>query len=105
VHGAYEKAVDWQIILRKPAAGVDPPQLNKKPPKVVEKDGVSKLLECARHAPVPAHPSRSVDGRRRGELLALQWPDIYFQTGIISLTKSLEQTKMGLRVNPLNPRS
>jgi integrase len=37
-------------------------------------------------------------GARRGELLALQWADINFETGLMSLSKSLEQTKAGLRV-------
>ena len=37
-------------------------------------------------------------GARRGELLALQWPDIDFSTGVMNVTKSLEQTKQGLRV-------
>lgn len=37
-------------------------------------------------------------GTRRGELLALQWPDIDFTNAIMDVTKSLEQTKKGLRV-------
>jgi integrase len=37
-------------------------------------------------------------GARRGELLAVQWPDINFESGMMTITKSLEQTKAGLRV-------
>jgi len=37
-------------------------------------------------------------GCRRGELLALQWSDINFTTGELLVSKSLEQTKAGLRV-------
>jgi integrase len=37
-------------------------------------------------------------GCRRGELLALEWRDIDFQTGTITTSKSLEQTKNGLRI-------
>jgi integrase len=37
-------------------------------------------------------------GARRGELLALQWADIDFKTGILNISKSLDQTKAGLRV-------
>jgi integrase len=40
-------------------------------------------------------------GCRRGELLALQWQDVDFETGLMNVTKSLEQTKLGgLRVKP-----
>jgi integrase len=37
-------------------------------------------------------------GCRRGELLALTWPDLNFETGEMIVSKSLEQTKAGLRV-------
>ena len=37
-------------------------------------------------------------GCRRGELLALQWTDLDFNTGLLTVSKSLEQTKAGLRV-------
>ena len=36
--------------------------------------------------------------RARGESLALQWPALAFESGSMNLTKSLEQTKAGLRV-------
>ena len=37
-------------------------------------------------------------GCRRGELLALTWSDIDFSTGVISVSKSLEETDAGLRL-------
>ncbi|MEO8367962.1 MAG: site-specific integrase [Candidatus Solibacter sp.] len=37
-------------------------------------------------------------GCRRGELLALEWPDLNMTTGELIVSKSLEQTKAGLRV-------
>ncbi len=37
-------------------------------------------------------------GCHRGELLALTWPDIDFDKGILTVAKSLEQTRAGLRV-------
>ena len=37
-------------------------------------------------------------GARRSELLALQWADLDFETGIMNVSKSLEQTKAGLRI-------
>ncbi len=37
-------------------------------------------------------------GARRGELLALQWADLDFKTGIMNASKSVEQTKASLRI-------
>jgi len=37
-------------------------------------------------------------GARRGELLALEWPDIDWITSTLAINKSLEQTAAGLRV-------
>jgi integrase len=37
-------------------------------------------------------------GCRRGELLAVQWSDLDLETGLLEISKSLEQTKAGLRV-------
>ena len=36
-------------------------------------------------------------GARRGEALALRWKDVNFDTGVIRIERSLEQTKAGLR--------
>lgn len=43
-------------------------------------------------------------GCRRGELLALQWSDLDLQTGSLDISKSLEQTKAGLRVKSTKVR-
>ena len=37
-------------------------------------------------------------GCRRGELIALQWSDLNVDTGLLTISKSLEQTRGGLRV-------
>lgn len=37
-------------------------------------------------------------GARRGEALALRWKDIDFEKGVVSIERSLEQTKAGLRI-------
>jgi integrase len=99
VHGCFEKAVKWQLINRNPMDGIDMPRLTKKTPKIVEKDDVRKLLERAKATRLYALIMLDLaTGARRGELLALQWRDVDFETGIMHITKSLEQTKAGLRV-------
>jgi integrase len=99
VHGCFEKAVKWQLIGRNPMDGIELPKLVRKAPKVVERGGVGKLLKRARQTRLyPLILLGLATGARRGELLALTWPDIDFESGILSITKSLEQTKAGLRV-------
>jgi integrase len=94
VHGAFEKAVKWQLIARNPMNGVELPKIEKKAPRVVEKDGVGALLKRARSTRLyPLILLGLATGARRGELLSLTWPDIDFESGILSITKSLEQLK------------
>jgi integrase len=99
VHGCFDKAVKWQFIPRNPMDGIELPKLTKRDPKVVEKGSVTKLLDGARTTRLyPLILLGLATGARRGELLALQWPDLDFETGSMSVTKSLEQTKKGLRL-------
>lgn len=80
-------------------SGVELPKVNKKLPKVVEKDGARKLLERAGGMRLFRFVMLGLaSGARRGELLALQWPDIDFETGMINAEKFLSQTKAGLVV-------
>jgi integrase len=75
------------------------PKLPKRKPAVVEKEKFKALLDRARSTRLyPFIVLASSTGCRRGELLALQWPDLNDQTGELSVSRSLEQTKAGLRV-------
>jgi len=97
--------VTWQLIQRKPLDGIDLPKPANKRPKIVEKNRVVKLLEGA--SATRLYGLIMLDlatGASRGELLALQWPDIDFASGIMNVTKSLEQTKKGLRVKSTKSR-
>jgi integrase len=44
-------------------------------------------------------------GARRGEMLALAWPDIDLKAGVLTIGRSLEQTKAGLRLKETKGRS
>jgi integrase len=99
VHGCFEKAFKWQLINSNPMARVELPVVTRKQPKVVEKDSAKKLLTRARGLRLyPFIMLSLASGARRGELLALLWSDIDFETGLMNVTKSLSQTKAGLHV-------
>jgi integrase len=46
----------------------------------------------------------AASGCRRGELLALRWPDINPQTGVVTIAKSVSQTKEGLEIKVTKTR-
>jgi integrase len=99
VHDSLESAVRWGILPANPMDRVILPKAERKEVRVLDKQGFSQLLNavCATGF-FPLFVTAASTGCRRGELLALEWRDIDFQTGIITISKSLEQTKRGLRI-------
>ena len=82
------------------------PKLQKRDPAVVDKEKLRLLFDRAWTTRLyPFIVLASATGCRRGELLALQWPDLNTATGELSVSKSLEQTKAGLRVKSTSLRS
>lgn len=70
------------------------PKLSKRKPSVLDEAKLRLLFERARNTRL--HPFlvlAAATGCRRGELLALQWTDIDLETGLLSVSKSLEQTQ------------
>jgi integrase len=76
------------------------PKLPKRKPPVLDEERLRMLFERARSTRLfPFIVLAAATGCRRGELLALTWPDIDFTTGLLQISKSLEQTRAGgLRV-------
>jgi integrase len=64
-----------------------------------DRDRVSQALKGAAGMQLyPLIVLGAATGCRRGELLALTWSDVDFESGIMTVDKSLEETKAGLRV-------
>lgn len=75
------------------------PKLTKRRPAVLDERKLQALFDRARNTCLyPFIVLAAATGCRRGELLALQWSDLEFNTGLITISKSLEQTRGGLRV-------
>src|SRR5580704_3509848 len=75
------------------------PKLVKRRPAVLDETKLELLFDQARDTRLyPFLVLAAATGCRRGELLALEWTDIDLDTGMLSVSKSLEQTKEGLRV-------
>ena len=75
------------------------PKLPKRRPPVLDKEKLRVLFDRARGTRLyPLVVLASATGCRRGELLALEWSDLDESTSEINVSKSLEQTKAGLRI-------
>jgi integrase len=76
------------------------PKRVKQEPAVLDPEMFGKLLDGVRGTRLyPFVVVSGASGCRRGELLALLWTDIDFETGVVTISTSLEQTRAGgLRV-------
>lgn len=98
VHMTYAAMVRWGVMDLNPMARVTLPRMEKPEPKVLERSDLEWLIGA-----VESHEWLSVlflldaaTGCRRGEMLALAWPDIDFEMRTLSVTKSLAQTRAGI---------
>jgi integrase len=99
VQKCLELAIDWSIIERNPMVKVRKPKLVKKKPRVLDAQATVTLLDTIRDRRIyPVVVLAVATGMRRGELLALEWSDIDWDAGIVEVSKSLEETKQGLRI-------
>jgi integrase len=97
LHGCLAYAVYRDYIGKHPMEGLKLPKLEKnRKPKVVEADEFEKVLHLASGTRLfPLIVVAEASGCRRGELCALTWPDIDMTTGVMTVSKSVEETKAG----------
>jgi integrase len=89
-HLSVNPMADHRVIL---------PKLPKRKPPVIDVEKLALMFNRARGTRQFAFVVlASASGCRRGELLALEWADINFDAGLMMVSKSLEQTKAGLRI-------
>jgi integrase len=99
VQACLQKAVDWDILLKNPMKAVKKPKVPRRRPRVVDRAGFDALLqETAGLSVYPVIVLDNATGMRRGELAAVEWPDLDWDSGILEISKSLEETKAGLRI-------
>lgn len=75
------------------------PKRPKPNPAVMDADALGAIFQHAHGTRLyPFVITAACSGCRRGELLALTWADLDFQKGMMTVSKSLEQKRAGLRV-------
>jgi integrase len=100
VQDCLEQAVDFELISKNPMRKVKKPKVPRRRPRIVDRTGFDRLLrETEDRRLYPFVLTAASTGMRRGELCALEWTDLNWDTGILEVSKSLEETKAGgLRV-------
>ena len=86
-----ERAVKWQIISENPCRRVDPPKVSKHTIQALSDVQAEKFMEQLHHESLEDRTFFSLalyTGMRRGELLGLEWPDIDFETGVVSIVRT-----------------
>jgi integrase len=102
---ALNSAVRWGMIPVNPCNLVAMPKAEKREQQALDHSETDWFLECARTSWIyPLLVLAAATGARRGELCALTWLDVDLENRIISVSKSIEQTRDGLRVKSTKNR-
>mgnify|MGYP000984859476 CR=1 FL=1 len=83
-------AVEWQIIPANPCDRVKAPKIKKKEAQYLDEIQAAQLIECLDSEPLQYKTMIMLflySGMRRGELCGLEWADVDFKRGLISITK------------------
>jgi len=89
---ALHQVVRWQLIPRNPCDLVDPPRVSPVEMQALDEDGLVALLTAVRGTKLYLPTLlAAVTGMRRGELLALRWPDVNFETGECQVVRALQE--------------
>jgi integrase len=101
LHGCLGYALYRDYIPKHPMTGMKLPKLEKnRKPKILEANEFENVLHLAAGTRLfPLVVIAEATGLRRGELCALLWSDLDTATGVLTVDKSVEETKaQGLRL-------
>ena len=95
---ALKQAVSWRKLTHNPADAVKPPKVDRKPMATYDLVQTAALIERLRPTRmfIPALLG-VLCGLRRGEIVALRWDDVQWDSESLSIVQSAEQTKAGVR--------
>lgn len=89
----FNDAVEWQVIPSNPASRVKPPKVKRKRARYYEEEQVAVLLKALEKESLK-HKTLVVlalsTGLRRGEIMGLEWPDVNFEEGTITVRQAAQ---------------
>ena len=94
-----EQAVKWKMAPQNPCRLVEPPKVKKAALQYLDDVQTAAFLAALDNEPIQDRAFFNLaiyTGMRRGELLGLEWPDIDFDTGVISVRRTSQyDSKIG----------
>ena len=100
ISSVLERAYKWGVILENPAHRTDSPKAPKKDLEFLDEVEIVQLLEALEREPVEHQAMFQLliySGMRRSELLGLEWQDIDFSTGVVSIVRTSQYcSEMGI---------
>lgn len=98
-------AIKKKVRDSNPMAGVELPRVEPKEAAILDADQLSWFLDVSRAFGLyELLHFAAATGCRRGEVLALTWADLDFETPAATISKSVEQTRDGLRLKSTKNR-
>ncbi|ARF67077.1 site-specific integrase [Paenibacillus larvae subsp. pulvifaciens] len=94
----FNRAVEWQLIGKHPMEGVKKPKVTKTEMKFYDESEAQRVIESLYKESAMWRLfilTAILGGLRRGEILALEWDNINFKEGFISVNKSISLTVNG----------
>ncbi|MEZ4540726.1 MAG: tyrosine-type recombinase/integrase [Chloroflexota bacterium] len=86
------EAVKWGLIYSNPCSQVTPPKVDKLPPRVWSIEEAQKFLSSVlEHRWYSIYLIALTTGARRGEILGMEWQNIDWDRGTISILKTISE--------------
>lgn len=94
----FNKATDWKLISSNPMIGVDRPRVERKKMNFYDEEDAQAVIAALGKEPQKWRLyflGAMLGGFRRGELVALEWPEVDFTNNTIQVIKSISLTQNG----------
>jgi integrase len=98
-------ALAGELLLRNPAAAVQPPTVADVEVEILKPEQVKEVLAAMRETSIYPHVVVLLaTGMRRGELIGLQWDDLDLDSKMVKIVRSVEKTKAKAKGQPCSLR-
>jgi integrase len=98
LHRALARAVKAEVVARNVASVISPPKIDEHEAEILTADLIGPVIEALQgHWLQPIGVLALATGMRRGEILATPWSAVDLDKASIQITRSLEQTRAGIK--------